>query len=223
MFIKNRIIALIYRCLIIAACSVGLVLNVFTRQGRFHSESLIYYTNLSNLICLLYFLFLVARMAISLRDDAKGVVTPFPRLKGAFTLMIAVTMLIYHFLLAGGKAPVYNGINFQRWLSNLLLHYAAPAMVILDWILFDPKRVFRVFDPLLWLLIPLLYAVFAFIRAEIGGEMGGRASRFPYFFLDIDAIGWSGVLRFTGAFAVAFTILGYIMLLLDRYAFGKPS
>ena len=219
MYIKNRIVALIYRCLIVAACSVGLVLNIFTRQGRFHSESLIYYTNLSNLICLLYFLFLAARMAISLKNDAKGAVTLIPRMKGAFTLMIAVTMLVYHFLLAGGKAPVYDGINFQRWLSSTLLHYAAPAMVILDWVLFDPKRVFRIFDPLLWLIIPLLYAIFTLIRAEIGGEMAGRGSRFPYFFLDIDAIGWGGMLGYVGVFAVAFTALGYIMLLLDWKAF----
>jgi hypothetical protein len=220
MYIKNRIVALIYRCLIIAACSVGLVLNVFTRQGRFHPESLIYYTNLSNLICLLYFVLLVARMVISLKDGAKGAVTLFPRMKGAFTLMIAVTMLVYHFLLAGGMPQWYDGTNFQRWLANTLLHYTAPAMVILDWILFDPKRVFHRFDPLLWLLIPLLYAIFTLIRAEVGGEMA-NGSRFPYFFLDVDAIGWGGMLGYVGVFAVVFAALGYIMLLLDWKAFGK--
>ena len=155
-------------------------------------------------------------MAISLRDGVKGVVTLFPRMKGALTLMITVTMLIYHFLLAGGKAPVYDGAHFQRWLANTLLHYIAPAMVILDWILFDPRRVFRRFDPLLWLTLPLLYAIFTLIRAEIGGEIPGRGSRFPYFFLDVDAIGWGGMLGYVSVFAVAFTILGYIMLLLDR-------
>ena len=221
MYMENQAVALVYRCLFLAVCSVGLALNFFIRQGRFDSESLVYYTNLSNLLCFIYFVPLVARMAISLRDGTGGVVTLFPRLKGALTLMIAVTILVYHFLLAGGKAPEYDGAHLQRWLANTLLHYAAPAMVILDWVLFDPKHTFRVFDPLLWLIIPLLYAVFAFIRAEIGGEIRGRDSRFPYFFLDVDAIGWSGVLLYAGAFAVAFTALGYIMLLLDRYAFGK--
>jgi len=47
--------------------------------------------------------------------------------------------------------------------------------------------------------------------------MGGRGTRFPYFFLDVDAIGWGGMLKFVGVFAVAFTALGYIMLLLDRH------
>jgi len=214
MYIKNRIVALIYRCLILAASSAGLGLNLFIRQGRFDSQSLIYYTNLSNLLCFLYFVPLVARMAIRLRDGAAGAVTLLPRLKGAFTLMIAVTILVYHFVLAGGNVPAYNGT--QRWMANMLLHYAAPAMVILDWILFDPKRVFRWFDPLLWLILPLLYAIFTLIRAEIGGEMGGRGSRFPYFFLDVDALGWSQVLGYVGVIALVFTALGYIMLLLDR-------
>ena len=217
MYIKNRGVALIYRCLIVAACSVGLVLNIFTRQNGFDSESLIYYTNLSNMICLLYFLLLVAHMAISLKKGVNGAVALFPAMKGAFTLMIAVTILVYHFLLAGGKAPEYDGTNIQRWLANMLLHYVAPAMVILDWILFDPKRVFRRFDPLLWLIIPVLYAVFTLIRAEIGGEIAGKGTRFPYFFLDIDAIGWSGMLGYVGVFAVIFTALGYVMLLLDWY------
>ncbi|MDR1804003.1 MAG: Pr6Pr family membrane protein [Treponema sp.] len=214
MYIKNRIAAMVFRILVLAACSVGLALNLFIRQSSFHSESLIYYTNLSNLLCFLYFIPLVARMAIHLRDDSNAAVTLFPRLKGAFTLMMTITMLVYHFVLMGGNVPAYDGT--QRWLANALLHYAAPAMVILDWVLFDPRRVFRVFDPLLWLLIPLLYAIFTLIRAEVGGEMGGRGSRFPYFFLDVDAIGWGGMLAYVGAFAVVFAALGYIMLLLDR-------
>jgi len=214
MYIKNRIAALVYRCLILAACSAGLGLNFFIRQGRFDSQSLIYYTNLSNLLCLLYFVPLTARTAIRLRDGAVGDVTLLPRLKGAFTLMIAVTLLVYHFVLAGGNMPAYNGT--QRWMANTLLHYIAPALVILDWVLFDQKRVFLWFDPLLWLIIPLLYAIFTFIRAEIGGEMGGRGSRFPYFFLDVDALGWGQVLGYVGAIALVFTALGYVMLLLDR-------
>jgi hypothetical protein len=199
--------------LILAACSAGLGLNFFIRQGRFDSESLIYYTNLSNLLCLLYFVPLTARMAMRLRDGTAAV-TLLPRLKGAFTLMIAVTLLVYHFVLAGGNVPAYDGT--QRWIANMLLHYAVPAMVILDWVLFDPKRVFRWFDPLLWLILPLLYAIFTLIRAEIGGKMGNRGSRFPYFFLDVDALGWSKVLGYVGVIALVFTALGYTMLLLDR-------
>ena len=221
MYIKNRAIALIYRCLLLATCSVGLALNFFIRQGRFDSLSLIYYTNLSNLLCLIYFIPLAVRTA--LRPQGDNNITLLPRLKGALTLMIAVTMLVYHFLLAGGKPPMYDGTQLQRWLANTLLHYAAPALVILDWILFDPKRAFRWFDPLLWLVIPLLYAIFVLLRAEIGGEIAGRGSRVPYFFLDIDAIGWGQVLGYIGIIAFVFTALGYAMLLLDRYAFGRTG
>gem|GEM_PF-4103594 len=79
-----------------------------------------------------------------------------PRLKGAFTLMITITMIIYHFMLSG----LYADGDFSFFLQNLILHYIVPSMVILDWILFDLKRTFHSLDPLYWLSIPILYSAF---------------------------------------------------------------
>ena len=94
-------------------------------------------------------------------------------------------------------------------------------MVIFDWILFDPKRTFSVFDPLYWLSIPLIYAIFALIRAEAGGILPGRSTRYPYFFLDVDEIGWSGMIVYVIIFALLFALLGYIIWALDRFILGK--
>ena len=220
MYIKHRNTALAYRCLILFACSVGLTLNLFIRSGQFDAESLIYYTNLSNLICWMYYILFVVQ---SIRYRNKNTITLLPRLKGGLTLMIAITILVYHFVLAGGEFPLYTGVQFQRWLANTLLHYVTPAMIILDWILFDPKRVFHKIDPLLWVSLPLLYVLFTLVRAEIGGVIRGRDSRFPYFFLDIDVIGWSGLMKYVGIITIAFIAIGYVIVLLDRYVFGKAK
>jgi len=98
-------------------------------------------------------------------------------------------------------------------------------MVIFDWVLFDPKRTFSVFDPLYWLSIPFIYAIFALIRAEVGGmlHVQGRSTRYPYFFLDIDEIGWSGMITYVIIFAFVFALLGYIIWALDRFIFGRKK
>jgi hypothetical protein len=144
-----------------------------------------------------------------------------PRIKGAFTMMITVTMIIYHVLLAGGKFPLYTGGDFMFWLSLILLHYISPLMVILDWLLLSPKRAFRLYDPLIWTAIPFAYVIAMLIRAEIGGIITGIGSRFPYFFLDIDLIGWMVMSGYVAVITFGFILVGYAMVLIDRLT-AKP-
>jgi hypothetical protein len=54
------------------------------------------------------------------------------------------------------------------------------------------------------------------IRAEIGGIITGLGSRFPYFFLDIDVIGWMGLLAYVAIITIGFIAVGYAMVLIDR-------
>ncbi|MBQ4087787.1 MAG: Pr6Pr family membrane protein [Clostridia bacterium] len=76
--------------------------------------------------------------------------TPFPRLKGAFTLFAAVTVIGYHFFVKGGTP------SETPW---LILLYISPIMMIFDWIFFDSKGKFRPYDPLWWASLPALYCV----------------------------------------------------------------
>ncbi len=131
-------------------------------------------------------------------------------------MMITVTLLIYHSLLANWEFPVYSGGDFTFWLSNILLHYITPLLVILDWLLFCPKRAFRWHDPIIWAAVPITYVIAMLIRAEIGGTIIGLNSRFPYFFLDIDAIGWAGMLGYSAVISLIFVAIGYLMTALDR-------
>jgi len=219
MYIKNRIVALIYRCVLIVVCGIGLYITTGLYRGSFSSNSLVYYTTLSNLLCFLFYILLIIRNAANLINGDKAVRMLLPRLKGAFTLMITITMIVYHFMLAG----LYADGDFSFYLQNLILHYIVPSMVIFDWILFDPKRTFHSLDPLYWLSIPILYSAFSLIRAEIGGMLPGRTTRYPYFFLDIDEIGWGGVLTYVALFALVFAILGYLIWALDRFVFGMKK
>ncbi len=78
--------------------------------------------------------------------------------------------------------------------------------------LFCPKRAFRWHDPIIWAAVPITYVIAMLIRAEIGGTIIGLNSRFPYFFLDIDAIGWAGMLGYSAVISLIFVAIGIGMI-----------
>ena len=217
MCIKNRVFALILRSIMLIGCGCGLSIFLGFPEGQLRWSTLIYYTNLSNLGCFIFFIFLTGKTILEIkREGTKGTTMLLPHFKGAFVLMITVTFLVYHIMLSGSGFSMASDFTGQFIIANNLLHYVIPIMVILDWFIFDKKNVFRWFDPLLWLIIPFIYFVFALIRAEIGGLLPGRDTRYPYFFIDVDFLGWSGVLTYVAIITVAFTVLGYLFFLIDK-------
>ena len=103
-------------------------------------------------------------------------------------------------------------------------------MTVLDWLLFDKKQNFRWFDPMLWISVPISYFIFLIVRARIGGMIAIVQSKYPYFFVDVDILGWINVLKYVGVFILGFLILGYVIYLVDkisldniRFNFVKPT
>ena len=218
MYIKNRAFALIFRCLILLACGMGLYVFSGIRYGDINIANMIYFTNISNLACFILYIFLTAKTALNLKNGSETHTTKaLTVLKSAITMMLVITMLIYHIMLQMSGFAMFaatSGITIR--LANMMLHYVTPSMVVLDWLLFDKKNTYRWFYPLLWLVIPFVYLVFTFVRAEISGAIVSAGSRFPYFFMDVDVLGWAGVLRYVVILFFAFTALGYVLLLIDR-------
>lgn len=101
----------------------------------------------------------------------------------------------------------------SRWASGYRI---LLIMVILDWLLFDPKPTYGPADPLKWLGIPLAYFIFAVLRAQLGGELRGVNSRYPYFFIDVDALGIGPVLLNVLLLSVGFLCIGYVLFGVDR-------
>jgi hypothetical protein len=58
------------------------------------------------------------------------------------------------------------------------------------------------------LIYPLLYLIYWLIR-------GPRVGYYPYFFLDVNALGYSGVAVWSAILLVAFIILGFLMLFIN--------
>ncbi len=97
-------------------------------------------------------------------------------------MYIAVVGLIYHSLLAGRWNP--QGLLF--WVNHVL-HTVMPIAFVLDWLLFVPKGRLRWIDPVKWLAYPLLYGVWTVIHGQLIGW-------YPYWFIDIGALGWNRAL-----------------------------
>lgn len=85
------------------------------------------------------------------RGRSLSAATPFPRLKGLFTLLAALVVLSGLFLM---KRDIY-ALSVQ----DTVLYYISPVMMVFDWILFDAKGKMKPLDPLLWSMFPLLYGV----------------------------------------------------------------
>lgn len=201
-------LSLIYRILIVVIGLYGLYLNLFSNHSSIF-ELLHYFTILSNILVVGLFIFLITKYKNNKH---------YPKIKGAITMSITVTFLIFHFML---RPTLFNmtGSYSIYSLANLTMHYIVPIMTILDWILFDKKGEYNKTDPLLWLIIPFVY----FIIMSVNGALGytfASGSHYPYFFMDFDVLGIK-VLLYVLVIIVAFTILGYIYYGIDKLLANK--
>lgn len=207
MHIKSRKLIVAYRILLLLVCGLGLVLSTNFSSGRISFYSYRYYTLQSNLLCFVYSLAILILERKS--TSSSWFATDF---KGAVTMAITVTMLVYQFMLS--DTPFSMGAG-DGALQNLITHLLLPLMVIFDWLLFDEKGRFSNTAPIQWLGIPLLYFAYALIAAPLGVTYsGGR--RYPYPFLDVDALGWISTLKTVAILVLAFLILGYMIWGVDR-------
>ena len=236
---------LLFRLAVLSASGAGLYILSGIGDGGIRWANLIYYTNLSNLACFALYILLAAKSVIEIINEHKNppanddlpAANPNPPehknpparifetatgpfVKGAVLMMLAVTMLVYHFMLSATGFVMQVNSNPQIKTANILLHYAAPILAIAEWFLFDKKNSFRRYYPPMWLSVPFVYTVFVYIRAGFGGNIGQTGSRFPYFFFDIDAVGLTGVIVYAAVLFCAFLLLGYIFYFLD-FALGR--
>jgi hypothetical protein len=205
-----RRVALGFRVLLVGVCLAGVIFN-FNMVGWGGALDLLsYYTLQSNIIVLLFFAGVVVYM---LKHQNQTPVSPYFTIKGAVTICITLTFLVYHFIL---RPTLFSMTANTYGLSpaNLVAHYVVPLMVIADWLLFDQKRSFKVSDPLKWTVIPLAYLVFALVRAQfVTSSLSG--SRYPYFFIDLDKYSVLTVATNVIMIAFGYIALGYVIYLID--------
>lgn len=217
--IKNRTAQLIFYTIY---CTLGLVgcvatLGIFDNIHMIRWDFYVHFTNISNFLC-------IGVMLAALIETAKkkedSYVTSAPMLKFIGMLGILLTFLVFNIMLAGaeGRDPQAN------WrVGSLLFHVTLPILYIADWFLFRERKQCKWYYPIASIAFPLAYVIFLLVQAII---LKFDASIlipttttpliYPYFFVNLETQGVSGVLMWIVILAVAFAAVGYLFFGLDR-------
>ena len=192
------------RVLLFLAAFTGVYLEI-TKHGGF--GMLLYYTVLSNLLVTIFTGYLLRVMS---RSGENWQSPTLLRLKGGVTMSIMITCVIYHFMLA----PIAT--DFYR-LENFLCHYIVPLWFLADTLLFDKQGQYKIWDPVLWTILPLVYMIFALFNGLVLKlpVPNSKVSPFPYFFLDV-AKGWDVVIKWCLIIFVAYMVAGFIFYLIKQ-------
>lgn len=215
MFVKNKTLSVLLKALTALAGLTGLIIQFGIFEGKMNFPMFNYFTVLSNLFAVVYFILAIAWL---LKKDRKSEeTTAFPAVKGMATVAVTLTMLVVHFMLG----PMFVNASGAFGLSLTLLHYVLPLMTIADWLLFDQKGQMKAYFPFVWLIAPFFYLVYAMIASQIGDGIGFlNKTRYPYPFLDIDKLGIPTVTITVLCMSLGLVALGYLLWLAD-YLLGK--
>lgn len=204
MTIRNRFASAFLKAALAAGAWAGILLQCGVFSGQANFSSLRYYTLLSNLLVAAYF-------SLATAFALQGKPVPFRAFKGALTMGITVTGLVFHLMLSRSAF----GMGSSAAVANQLLHTFTPLATVLDWLLFDEKGRYTKRSPLQWTILPNMYLVLATVYGFTSGDRFYGGSRFPYFFMDYDALGVGRVLCYALGLNVAFIALGYVFLWID--------
>ena len=221
---KNRTAQLIYQTIYCTLGFVGCVasLGIFDNIKMIRWDFYVHFTNISNYFCLGIML---AALIQTAKKQEDSYVTVVPVLKFIGILGILLTFLVFNIMLAGaeGRDPQAN------WrIGSLLAHVVLPIMYIADWFLFYERKKCKWYYPIASIAFPLAYVVFLLIQAiilkfdsSILIPTTTTPLIYPYFFVNLDTQGVSGVLMWIGILSAAFVAVGFLFFGLDRL--GKKN
>ena len=216
---KNRTAQLIFQTVYCTLGFVGCVasLGIFDNIHLIRWDFYVHFTNISNYFCIGVMLTALIQTAKRKED---GFVTAAPMLKFIGMLAILLTFLVFNIMLAGaeGRDPQAN------WrVSSLLAHVVLPIMYIADWFLFYERRNTKWYYPIVSVAFPFAYILFLLIHATIlkfdSSILIPTTTTpliYPYFFVNLETQGVSGVLMWIGILFVAFMAVGFLFFGLDR-------
>lgn len=124
----------------------------------------------------------------------------FDYIRGAATFYIAVTGIVFAFLLSGLQDARLTAVPWD----NIVLHYLIPIMMVVDWLIDPPKQRISFSRALVWISYPIAYLVYSLIRGAIVGW-------YPYPFLNPDNGGYATVLLLSLIITV-FGVLGIFVI-----------
>ncbi len=159
-----------------------------------------FFTNLSNLIIIVMAGALLAGRGRLARWFSS------PAVQAACCLYIAFVGLGFWFILGGPR----NVASWLFWIPEVTAHTLSPILGVVFFLRGVPKGSLTWKHPFIWLVYPIAYLLYWLIRGPIVGY-------YPYFFIDANLLGYTGVAVWSGALIAVFVVLGTLMWRIDRW------
>lgn len=150
----------------------------------------------------------VAVTTAALAGAAAGRSVWLSQFRGAATLYMGITGMIFSLLLSG--ADVQTPIP---WV-NSTLHYVFPLFIVIDWLVDRSVRQLSFRQGLVFLSYPVAYGVYTLIRGPI-------VDWYPYPFLDPRLHGYAFVAMMMVFVAVVGLALAWVLCWTSRWDFGR--
>lgn len=131
-------------------------------------------------------------------------------LRGASVTYLALTGIVFYFLVAGTREPV-GPTYYHEWASHIL-HRVMPIALLVDWLVMSPRFRLGYRTALAWTVYPLLYCAYSLIRGPI-------VDWYPYNFLDPNAKGgYDSVALYVVAITAGFLVFSVLVISLGNVA-----
>jgi hypothetical protein len=128
-----------------------------------------------------------------------------PSVQAATAVYIAIVGMVYQLLLR----QLWNPQGAQ-WVADVLLHSIVPVGYVVYWLLFAPRAGLSWKDSVTWLVYPGVYLVYTLARGAVSGL-------YPYPFVDVNVLGYGGVLARAGGFLLVFLGMGLLVVAVGRW------
>ena len=128
-----------------------------------------------------------------------------PGVMAATAVYIFVVGVTYAVLLKGSAKLV----SWPAVWADFGLHEVTPVIYVAYWLLFAPKARLTWNQPAAWLIYPAIYIVYTIFR-------GTLIHRYPYFFANVEALGWPRAIVNAVLFLTVFWLLGLGTVALGR-------
>lgn len=159
-----------------------------------------FFTILTNFLVALVF------TAAAVRPSAAwGQLLLRPSVQASTAVYIAIVGIVYQLLLR----QLWNPQGAQ-WVADVLLHSVLPVGYVLYWWLFAPRDELNWKNAIGWLVYPGAYLVYTLARGAVSGL-------YPYPFVDVNALGYGGVLARSAGLMLVFLGMGLLMVAIARW------
>jgi hypothetical protein len=172
-----------------SAAMLGVVITYFS-----------FFTILTNLLVALVF------TAAAIRPRAGwGQIPLRPSVQAGTAVYIAIVGIVYQLLLR----HLWNPQGAQ-WVADVLLHSIIPLGYVLYWWLFASRDELNWKNAIGWLVYPGAYLVYTLARGAVSGL-------YPYPFVDVNTLGYGGVLARAAVLMMVFLGMGLLIVAISRW------